>query len=198
MRFFALVFTFLIMASVLPSQEPSEFWEEDEEESSYYYDESKTLKGFAFDLGYGLDGGSLAFGFRYGVLSAHMGFAGLLQFMPTYSFTPPPGVRLNPNEPLPTGYSESEYTGTSVFGDIGYHLAYLETLTFFANVGFYSQQDTVLARSPEGTYYRYATRSSDGITFGAGAEFVMSRWVRLAVGYHTKRGVFGRFTYTWR
>lgn len=200
MKLKILILAFFLMASAINSQEPSDYWDdfEDEEESSYYYDTTKTLKGLVFDFGIGLDGGSMAFGFRYGILSAHMGFAGLFQNIPNYSYTNPIGVNLNPNEPLPNGYSEEEYTGTSVFGDIGVHLAYLETLNFFANVGYFTQQDTILARSPEGSYYRYVYRAYDGITFGGGVEYTVSRWFRLAAGYHSKRGVFARFTYTWR
>lgn len=199
MRIIYFVIFMIAGSSVLWAQGDDNPWyEEDEAAEEYYYDTTKTMKGLALDLGYGSYGGSIAFGFRYSMFSLHMGFAGIFDGPPNYSYSPPAGVDIRPNEPLPSGYVAEEFTGVGVFGDVGFYLAYLRTLNFFVNVGYYSQQDTILARSPDGLYYRYGYKASDGLTFGGGAEYTVSRWFRLAAGFHTRRGVFTRLTYTWR
>lgn len=165
----------------------------------YVYDSTKALKGLLFDFGYGLDGVSGAFNIRYWNIAAGIGFTGIAAPSKPFSLSPPVGVRFTPNEPLPQGYSPGNAPGKAVFVDGSYYLPYLKPFTMFATVGFYAQNDTLLAVDNESgnAFYRAYARQS-GVTFGGGIEYTNNIWIRTALGYHSKRGVFFRFAYTWR
>jgi hypothetical protein len=150
-------------------------------------------------MGYGFDGLSGAMGIRYWNLAVNMGFTGIAAPSPAFAFSPPLGVRFSPSEALPTGYHEDNAPGSAVFIDASYYLPYLKPFTLFATFGFYAQNDTLLAvdnQSGNAFYRGYAKMS--GATFGGGIEYQNSQWIRTAVGYHSKRGVFFRLAYTWR
>lgn len=164
-----------------------------------FQDPNKPIKALLFDGGYGFDGGSFAFGYRFWNITAAIGVAGLAVNIPPYSTDRPPGITFDPTGNLPTGFSRTRVPGKAVFVDAGYYLNYLETLNFFVIVGFYAQNNTVLAlQNSSGAYYYVATIKSDGYTLGGGMELKLSDWIRFAGGYHSKRGVFLRLAYTWR
>ncbi|MEI6089916.1 MAG: hypothetical protein WCR42_05665 [bacterium] len=164
-----------------------------------FQDPTKPQKALLLDGGYGLSGGSFAFGYRFWSLTASIGVAGLAVNVPPFSYNRPPGVTFDPSGDMPTGYSRTLVPGNAVFVDAGYYLSYLQTLNYFVIVGFYAQNNTFLAyETSSGSYYYVASAKTDGFTFGGGMELRMSDWIRMAVGYHTKRGVFLRLAYTWR
>jgi hypothetical protein len=164
-----------------------------------FQDPTKPQKALILDGGYGLDGGSFAFGYRFWSLTASIGVAGLAVNTPGFSYDRPGGVTFDQTGDMPLGYSRTRVPGNAVFVDAGYYLSYLQTLNFFVIVGFYAQNNTFLAyQNNSGAYYYISTAKTDGFTFGGGMELKMSDWIRTAVGYHTKRGVFLRLAYTWR
>lgn len=161
-----------------------------------FQDPSKPLKAIIFDGGYGFDGASFAFGLRYWNISTSIGVAGLAVSSPPYSNDRP--FDYNYNEPLPQGYSRTRVPGKAVFVDAGYYLN-LETLNFFILFGFFAQSNTNLAYNNQtSTYYYLNQTKNDGYTLGGGMEGKLSPWIRLAGGYHSKRGFFLRIAYTWR
>jgi len=164
-----------------------------------FQDPNKPQNALLLDGGYGIDGGSFAFGYRLWNLTASIGVAGLAVNTPGFSYDRPGGVSFNLNEEMPIGYSLARVPGNAVFVDAGYYLSYLQTLNYFVIVGFYAQNNTYLALdNSSGGYYYISTAKTDGLTFGGGMELKCSNWVRLALGYHSKRGVFLRMAYTWR
>ncbi len=165
----------------------------------YVQDTTKPWKALMLDAGYGIDGVSLAFNIRYWNIAVGIGYTGVLAPRRPYSYTPPVGERFSPSQPLPKGYYADRAPGTAVFIDGSYYLPYLTPFNFFATVGFFAQNDTLLAVSNESgnAFYRGYGQNS-GVTFGGGIEYRNSEWIRTAVGYHSKRGVFFRLAYTWR
>ena len=158
---------------------------------------SSVIKGIMLDLGYGGSGLSAGVGFRYWNVSAAIGIAGFANDIPNYARSSPTGVTISPSQPLPSGYSEDHYTSIDVYFDAGYHYDFYP-YSVFAQVGFYSAQDSILAKNMEtGSKYFYATESTSGFCFGLGGEYIVNDQVTLGVGYHTRRGGFARFTYTW-
>ena len=184
----------LVIAAILLAISLTTGYAQDEEQSS---SSSSYLKGIMLDLGYGGSGLSAGVGFRYWNFSAAIGIAGFANDIPNYARTSPTGVTITPNQPLPNGYSEDRYTSIDVYFDAGYHYDFYP-YSVFAQVGFYSAQDSILAKNMEtGSKYFYATESTSGFCFGLGGEYIVNDQVTLGVGYHTRRGGFARFTYTW-
>ncbi len=164
-------------------------------------DDNVILKGLLLDIGASKDGLGLAFGFRYWFASLSIGVTGFANKLPKYSLIPPTGIYFNPNQPLPDGYVEDRYTGTIVTFDAGLHYEYFPW-NFFANVGYFTQQDSVLAkedrtdgRSP--ARYQYKVENSQGIAFGGGANYYLTDNLGIGLGLHTKRGVYAQIIYVW-
>lgn len=168
-------------------------------ESDEYY---PPVKGIFIDVGAGGDGMSANLGFRYSYFSVALGLVGFANTIPNYSLTPPIGVIINPNQPLPNGFEADSYTGLIVTADAGFHFDYFYPYTVFATVGFFNQQDSVLAKDnstgvTRGNKYFWRAENSLGLTFGLGGNYQINDYVALGLGYHTKRGVYGQFLYTW-
>lgn len=168
----------------------------------YADDDFEPIKAIFIDVGGGGNGMSAALGFRYSFASLSVGLAGFTNKIPNYALTPPTGVYFNPTQPLPSGYTEDKHLGLIVSFDAGFHLDYFYPYTFFATVGYFTQQDSVLAkevridgRSPN--RYAYRVENTDGFAFGGGGNYQISDYVALGLGLHTKRGIYGQFVYTW-
>lgn len=159
------------------------------------------LKGILLDAGAGKDGFGIAFGFRYWFASLSIGVVGLANKIPNYSNIPPVGVNISPNQPLPNGYYEDRYTGIIVTFDGSLHYEYYPW-NFFASVGYYTQQDSILAKhvSSDGRIlgrYRYRVENSQGIAFGGGANYYLTDNLGIGLGLHTKRGIYAQLVYVW-
>lgn len=168
-----------------------------EEEEDY-----PPVKGIIIDIGSGANGVAFALGFRYSFASLSFGLAGFATDIPNYSQTPPTGTYFYANKPLPTGYEEDKYSGLLVSIDAGYHFDYFYPYTFFATVGFYTQQDSILAKEVRNdgrapNRYSYKVENSNGLAFGLGGNYQVSDYVALGLGVHNKRGIYGQFMYTW-
>ncbi|MCX8054518.1 MAG: hypothetical protein N3A67_02480 [Ignavibacteria bacterium] len=163
--------------------------------------EDVMLKGLMLDFGGGSDGLSMAFGFRYWLASLSIGVVGFANKIPKYSNVPPVGVNLNPSQPLPNGFVEEKHTGIIVTFDGAIHYE-MFPWNFFGSIGYYTQQDSVLAKQVNTTgqilgRYSYKVENSQGIAFGAGANYYLSDNIGVGIGLHTKRGVYAQFVYVW-
>lgn len=156
------------------------------------------IKAINGDIGYfGPAGLSLAAGFRYWFAGFTLGISGISKSIPNYALYDP-SVPINPNLPLPNGFDEKSYPALIVTGDFTYYHQIVKQLTAFGSLGFYSQQDTVLAWDYTNNYYYYYKHiSKAGICFGIGGEYLYSENLNIGLGYHTKRGLFARITYFW-
>ena len=165
----------------------------------YVQDSTNNLKAICFDVGYGFDGISGGMAIRYWNIAIGIGATGMLAPSKDFAYSAPIGERFSQSEPLPEGYYADNAPGQGVYIDASYYLPYLEPFTIFATVGFYAQQDTLIAVSYDSgnAFYRGGTTKS-GPTFGGGIEYYNSQWIRTAFGYHSKRGFFFRLAYTWR
>lgn len=150
------------------------------------------------DIGYFGPGGlSVGVGVRYWFASLELGLSGFTKSVPNYSMNSY-DVGISPSQPLPSGYEEDKYTKILVTGDLGFYVDILDPFILFASVGFYSQQDTILAKEIQtGYHYYYKYYNSSGVAFGVGANYVWDDQFEIGLGYHTKRGVFARITYYW-
>ncbi len=199
MKILLLITAFSFLFAVNLSAQEDDYYDDDE----YYYEdeyyEEGTEKALIFDAGFGGAGGmSLGLGFRYSYASLMIGFAGFANDMPNYAVRPPQGIIISPNQPLPGGYERESFTGLLVTADLAYHYQLNQEISAFGMIGYYSQQDSILARETStGDYYRYAVENTSGIAFGLGGDYGVSEWITLGLGYHTKRGVFARFSYRW-
>jgi hypothetical protein len=160
-----------------------------------------TLKGLMFDFGGGTDGLSMGIGFRYWFASLSLGVVGFANKIPKYSNIPPIGVNLNPSQPLPNGFVEEKHTGIIVTFDGAIHYE-MFPWNFFGSIGYYTQQDSVLAKQVSNTgqmlgRYSYKVENSQGIAFGAGANYYLTDNIGIGLGLHTKRGVYAQLVYVW-
>ncbi len=156
------------------------------------------FKSIFMDIGGGGPAGlSAAVGFRYSFASLSIGIAGFAKDIPNYS-TNTYGVQINPSSALPSGYTEDRYTALIVTGDAAFYLDYFKPVTLFGSIGFYSAQDSVLAKKiTSDERYLWKTENKSGLCFGVGAVYPIADMIEIGAGYHTKRGVFARLTYYW-
>lgn len=183
-----LIFLFLMHNFIATAQSPEQ-------------SDDVKLKGILLDAGASKDGLGVALGFRYWFASLSIGVTGFANKLPKYSNIPPTGIYFNPNQPLPNGYVEDKYTGVIVTFDAGLHYEFFPW-NFFANVGYYTQQDSILAkeirtdgRTP--ARYSYRVENSQGIAFGGGANYYLTDNLGIGLGLHTKRGVYAQIIYVW-
>jgi opacity protein-like surface antigen len=156
------------------------------------------MKAIHADLGFfGPAGLSGALGFRYWFASFTLGLSGLMKDIPNYS-TYGYDLGIYPQSPLPANYDAKSYPALIVTGDFSFYYEVVKKVTGFGSIGFYSQQDTVLAWDfTDDVYYFWKNKKSSGVCFGLGAEFDYNESMKVGLGYHTKRGLFARLTYFW-
>jgi opacity protein-like surface antigen len=188
----------LLIAIALNAGVTSYSQEVEEEETEYTEEVSNRMKAIHADVGYfGPAGLSAALGFRYWFASFTLGLSGLTSNIPNYS---PYGYELGiyPHSPLPANYISKNYAALVVTGDFSFYYPVLKKVNVFGTLGFYSQQDSVLAWDiTDDVYYFWRNKKTSGFCFGAGAEFDYQDNLKLGIGYHTKRGLFARLAYFW-
>lgn len=146
---------------------------------------------------------SAALGFRFWNFGLSMGLAGFAASKPKYIYP-------SNQYPLPKQgeYEESKFTYVLVTTDFYYFFEIFEDFIITPSIGFYVQQDSVLARSlrtntPFGVpdfgqlYYLGKTENKVGINFGLGVDYYFLDEYIIGLGYNYRRGIFVRFAYYW-
>lgn len=195
---FRFIIAFAFLATQLPQYVKAQYDDENAIENNpapVLFAKEKSIFG---DIGYFGPGGlSVGVGVRYWFASLELGLSGFTKSVPNYSMYSY-DVGISPSQPLPMGFEEDKYTKILVTGDLGFYVDILDPFILFASIGFYSQQDTILAKDvQEGYRYYYKYYNSSGVAFGIGANYVLDDQFEIGLGYHTKRGVFARVTYYW-
>jgi hypothetical protein len=150
------------------------------------------IKSLFADLGYGFIGASGALGFRYSFLGLSIGAAGFNNSVPAHAY----GV--GGGQVQPAGTEEKIYTTIAVCGDF-YFYHKIQSFTIFADLGYFSQSDTVLWRDIKTGDFTFArSQNKDGITFGAGIQFNVAKDINVGVGLHSKFGIYAQIAYLWR
>lgn len=161
-------------------------------------DDYPPVKGVFLDIGYGPYELGAGAGLRYWMFSAEIWLGALSISTPNYSLRSPQGETISQNNPLPDGYVEDSYTTTVLGFDLGFHYDITPLWSVNAQVGYFSKTDTVLAKNlNDGVFYRYKHETESGMAFGAGAEYAFTDQIVMGAGYHSRRGVYLRGTYTW-
>jgi hypothetical protein len=73
-------------------------------------------------------------------------------------------------------------------------------LSLFASIGFYSQNDSVLARSidyQDPYLYRHTDKTEGGLCFGLGGHYFLENQIGIGIGYQTKNGFYIQLGYYW-
>lgn len=188
-RYFILLLAILVLGINYAQSSPTS-----EEE----YEIVRDYNAIQVDLGYTNHTGiSAALGYRYWLFSLSIGLSGFANKIPPYSMDSY-SVNINPMSPLPNGYEEEKYGALLVTFDVGFHYDINENLGLFGSIGYYSATDTLLAYNyTKDIRYYYKYYITDGIAFGAGADYFFSDNVKVGLGYHTRRGIFARLSYVW-
>jgi hypothetical protein len=164
----------------------------------YKWDPMNPIKGVFADLSVGSNGFGIGAGARYMFFGLNLGLTGLANSSPSYAFQYPAGVVINRNQPLPGGYEEERFMSTMIHADLMLYFDYFESLSFNGSVGFYSKNDTILAKNiTTGSRYIYRNETESGLCFGLGAEYVLNDYLNIGAGFHSQRGVAFRLTYLW-
>ncbi|MBX3043004.1 MAG: hypothetical protein KIT33_02030 [Candidatus Kapabacteria bacterium] len=164
----------------------------------YKWDPFMPIKGAFADVSVGSDGFGIGAGGRYMMFGLNLGLTGILNNSPTYALQYPPGVTINRNEPLPVGYTEEKFMSMMINVDAMFYFDFFETLSLNASVGFYSKNDSILAKNIDtGSRYIYRNEPQSGLCFGVGAEYVLQDNLNVGAGFHTQRGAVIRLTYLW-
>ncbi|MGQ9819619.1 MAG: hypothetical protein ACUVQ1_06825 [Candidatus Kapaibacteriales bacterium] len=160
---------------------------------------NSSIKTAFGELGYGKLKLSAAGGLRFWNIGVSLGLAGFATSKPKYIYptsTPP--------YTLPKEYEREEYKFTYVLVTTDFHYFFdiSDDFTISPSLGFFVQQDSVLARSKRQNdngqlYFLGKTINSTGVNFGAAIDYFYSDIITIGIGYHTKRGFFLRIGYYW-
>ena len=182
---FLLIYTIMGLTSTAVAQE-------------YKWEPLSPIKGVFADFSIGSEGFGIGAGARYMFVGLNLGLTGLANSSPPYAHQNPPGVNIIRNQPLPPGYEEERFMSMMINGDLMFYMDYFEQFSFNASIGFYSKNDTILAKNTAtGSRYIYNNETQSGLCFGIGAEYVLQDYLNVGAGYHTQRGVVVRLTYLW-
>lgn len=160
------------------------------------------IKAAFGDVTIGNPGLGASVGLRYDFVGLSFGMAGFLNSTPAYGNRLPQGVDITPSEPLPSGYEEDRIT--TILLDINAHFFYnlkafdAERVTLFGTVGYYAQNDTILAKDiSTGFRYRYRSDTRSGLQVGGGIEYEFNLKLNVGVGFLSRRGLLLRAAYVW-
>jgi len=180
----------LFLATSVPILAQETFW-------------SSNLKSVFGEVGWSKLKLSAALGFRFWNVGASMGLTGFASSKPKYIY---PSTQY----PIPKKgeYEEYKFTYVLVTTDFYYFFEIFDDFIITPNVGFYVQQDSILAKSlrtttPSGQsdygqlYYLGKTENKVGINFGIGLDYYYLDNYFVGIGYNYRRGIFLRFAYYW-
>ncbi len=158
---------------------------------------NSNIKSVFGEVGYGSLKWSGALGFRFWNLGISMGLAGFSASKPRYIYP-------SKDYPLPKQYEYEEYKFTYILvtTELYYFWEIFDDFIITPSLGFYVQQDSVLARSLRDNdygllYYLGKTENKTGITFGLGIDYYYSDDMVVGLGYNYRRGLFARIAYYW-
>jgi hypothetical protein len=153
-------------------------------------------KAVYVDFGLGSPGFSIGAGGRYWIFGASIGFIGIFNSVPSYSYMGPNNLYIRPDMPLPAGYEEQRYTSLMINADLNIFIDYFYPVTIVGAIGYYSQSDTILAYNLNNkSRYRYKADNTNGLDFGLGVEYPLNDDYSVAAFFHTKRGFIARVVY---
>jgi opacity protein-like surface antigen len=166
--------------------------DEYEYEDDYYYEDEGPaplpdgpMKYLHLDVGYGPANISYGLGFRYWQFGATIGLTGVATDIPNYS-----------RQTAPSAEETEKFPTIVVCFDLHYYYEINPEITAFATIGYYSQSDTILAKS-DGYWYRYDAESTSGLTFGIGGQYALNRQIMVGLAYQNKRGIYAQIGYRW-
>ncbi len=164
----------------------------------YVWEPLTPIKGAFGDVSIGGDGLGVGIGARYMFFGLNIGLTGLANSTPAYALQAPSGVNIIRNQPLPSGFEEERFLSMMIDADLMLYFDLAETISFNASIGFYSKNDTILAKNIQnGSRFIYDNETESGLCFGLGAEYVLQESINVGAGYHTQRGILFRLTYLW-
>lgn len=161
---------------------------------------SNNLKSVFGEVGWSKLKLSAALGFRFWNVGASMGLAGFSASNPKYIY---PSNQYP--MPKPGEYEEYKFTYILVTTDFYYFFEVFDDFIITPNIGFYVQQDSVLARSLRThiqydfgqLYYTGKTENKVGLNFGLGVDYYYLDSYFVGIGFNFRRGVYLRFAYYW-
>lgn len=161
---------------------------------------SSNLKSVFGEVGWSNLRLSAALGFRFWNFGASMGLTGFAASKPKYIY---PSTQY----PLPKKgeYEDYKFTYVLVTTDFYYFFEIFDDFIITPNVGFYVQQDSILARSLRTStpndfgqlYYTGKTENKVGLNFGLGVDYYYLDNYFFGIGYNFRRGLFIRFAFYW-
>ena len=162
-------------------------WAEESEEEYEFL----PVKDILFEGGYGVHNVSIGFGFRYDFIGLTIGATGFDNDIPPYQND----LSLQPSV---KDFEEKKYTSNVVSIDLSYYYDLNDDFSLYGSIGYYSQADTILAYYYEDdSFYRYKNENVSGITFGAGFQYFISKYMTLGLAYHNKRGALLQLGFYW-
>ncbi|MDA3843366.1 MAG: hypothetical protein PF588_03230 [Candidatus Kapabacteria bacterium] len=194
-KFFRQLFgiAFLIIAFVLTSLDlkaQDDNYEYDDEDDYEMIYEKNVFVGLGHT--FSDQGLSLGVGFRFWNFGFNMGFTGFASEMPKYAFS---------STGIQTGakLGDKSYPAVAVTGDFVYYYDFsgeYSQWTAFASIGYYSQIDSVLTEYEE-VNVRKGFEQSTGMTFGLGAQYLLTEKYVIGLGYQSKVGIMATFGIRW-
>jgi len=166
------------------------------QEDGYSWDPFLTVKGAFGDVSVGSDGFGFGVGARYAFVGLNIALTGIANTSPTYQLHNP-NIPLRRTDPLPVGYTQERFMSMMINADAMFYFDFFETLGFNASVGFYSKNDTILAKDDKGSRLFWKNETESGLCFGVGAEYLLQESFSVGAGFHTQRGAVIRLTYLW-
>ncbi|MDQ1265270.1 MAG: hypothetical protein QG635_420 [Bacteroidota bacterium] len=156
------------------------------------------------DLGYGSNEMSAGLGFRYSFNDTPFG-VGVMVGLTGFTITLPPYRRTTgiAGDVVPKGVVKETFSKLVITAEAMGFYDVSERFSVFANVGYYSQSDTILYKNPQDNVYYLSNnyqdqyQSSSGLCYGAGFQYFLTDKVTLGLAYHTKLGIYAQLGYVW-
>lgn len=168
------------------------------QDDKYVWEPLTPIKGVFGDISIGGDGFGVGAGARYMFVGFNLGLTGIANSTPAYAMQAPAGIRIDRSQPLPVGFEEEKFLSMMINADVLFYFDLAETISFNGSLGFYSKNDTILAKNVEnGSRFIYKNETESGLCWGLGAEYVLQENINIGGGYHSQRGLTFRVTYLW-
>lgn len=184
---YVLILTMFSLTSITVAQDDSD---------GYKWDPFMPIKGAFGDVSVGSDGFGFGVGARYAFVGLNLALTGIANSSPSYQLYNP-NIPLKRTDPLPVGYTQERFMSMMINVDAMFYLDLFESLGFNASIGYYSKNDTILAKDMNGSRLFWKNETDAGLCFGVGAEYLLQESFSVGAGFHTQRGAVIRLTYLW-
>ena len=176
------------------------------------------IKNIFLDIGYGSMGLSSALGFRYSTFGLSIGIAGFAS--PRPKFAQIDGIIQNEMTRYPANFTDERYTTICVGANLYYYIDFtgynlmdyqLDDFSAFLDIGYGMQSDSIIKKrvspaSTQGndtrdvgqTYGPGRAETINDFTYGGGIQWRIMESTNIALGYHSKNGVYLQVGYYWR